>query len=97
MLELVTSDRDASTVTACPVLPVNSTSRCITPGPISTDCSVMTFAIVPPPNDQMVFQSDPALAAAGVEPTVRPEQLGPEEFAALQRAREAEAAEGGDA
>ncbi len=36
-------------------------------------------------------------AAAGVEPTVRPEQLGPEEFAALQRAREAEAAEGGDA
>jgi len=30
-------------------------------------------------------------AAAGIDPNIRPERLGPEEFAALQRAREAEA------
>jgi len=29
-------------------------------------------------------------AAAGIDPNIRPERLGPEEFAALQRAREAE-------
>lgn len=36
--------------------------------------------------------------AAGIDPNIRPERLGPEEFAALQRAREAEADAGpGDA
>ncbi|HEY0132907.1 MAG TPA: rRNA adenine N-6-methyltransferase family protein, partial [Nannocystis sp.] len=29
-------------------------------------------------------------ATAGIDPQIRPERLGPEEFAALQRAREAE-------
>ncbi len=33
-------------------------------------------------------------AAAGIDPGIRPERLGPEQFAALQRAREAEAANG---
>ncbi|MBK7824700.1 16S rRNA (adenine(1518)-N(6)/adenine(1519)-N(6))-dimethyltransferase RsmA [Nannocystis sp.] len=33
-------------------------------------------------------------AVAGVDPGIRPERLGPEEFAALQRAREAEGASG---
>jgi 16S rRNA (adenine1518-N6/adenine1519-N6)-dimethyltransferase len=33
--------------------------------------------------------------AAGIDPNIRPERLGPEEFAALQRAREAEAGDDG--
>ena len=36
-------------------------------------------------------------AVAGVDPGIRPERLGPEEFAALQRAREAESDDAGAA
>lgn len=62
------SDKKASHVTACAVLPVTSTSTCITDGSIVIDCSVTTLLPVDAAKLQIVFQSAPDDAAVGVAP-----------------------------
>src|SRR5574343_368984 len=58
----------ASQVTACPVLLVTSTSRWQIAGSIIILHSLTALAVVPPAQDVIVFQTEPAAAAAGVVP-----------------------------